>query len=135
MSKKPLRFFLLLLTIFLVGCYAQPQAQTEITVVMHENGFTPASWRVPAGATITLHIDNQDSTSHDWTIIFRQTIPPADTVDPANVYWKTSIPASKTETVQFTAPAAAGVYQVVSSEALADGMVGRLTVERLDSSK
>jgi plastocyanin len=134
MSKKRI-FFLPLAIILLAGCYAQPQPQIDITVDMRGNGFSPASWRVPAGATITLHLSNQDPVDHDWTIIYRQTVPPSNTVDPANVYWQHSLPAGKSETVQFTAPAAAGNYQVVSSDALSVGMVGKLTVVRLGNLK
>ena len=135
MSKKYNLFVLPLAILLLAGCYSRPQPQTEISVVMHENGFAPASWRVPAGAAITLHLANQDPIPHDWTIVFRQSTTPANTVDPANVYWQVSVPAGTSETVQFTAPAAAGNYQIVCSQELADGMVGTLTVVRLDSSK
>ncbi len=122
-----------LAVIFLGGCYSQPQPQTDISVIMHDNTFAPGSWRVPAGATITLRVDNQDALAHDWTIVFRQTTRPTNSIDPANVYWQYRIPAGKKETVQFTAPAAAGSYQVVSSDHFADGMVGSLIVVRLDS--
>ena len=127
--------FLLLFLILLTGCYSLPQPQTDISVVMHENSFTPASWRVPAGATITLHITNQDAVKHDWTIVYRQSATPSDVVDPASIYWQYAIGAGQSEAVQFTAPAAAGNYQVVSSERLAEGMVGKLTVVRLDSTQ
>lgn len=133
MNRKFIPWVLLLHIFLLASCYSLPQPQTEISVVMHDNGFTPSSWRVPAGATITLHLTNLDPVRHDWTIIFRQTTTPTNTVDPANIYWQYSIAAGKSETVQFTAPAAAGNYQIVSSAFMADGMVGRLTVVRLDS--
>ncbi len=133
MSRKHFIWLTLLIILLLEGCSSQPQPQTRISVIMHDNSFTPGSWRVPAGATITLQLTNQDATAHDWTIVFRQTTRPANTIDPANVYWQYQIPAGKSETVQFTAPAAAGNYQVVSSEAFAEGMVGNLIVVRLDS--
>ncbi len=135
MSKKYNLFFLPLAIILLAGCYSRPQPQTDISVVMKNNGFAPAGWRVPAGATITLHLANQDAIPHDWTVIFRQSTTPASTVDPANVFWQVSVPAGQSETVQFTAPAAAGNYQIVCSQELAEGMVGMLTVVRLDGSK
>lgn len=135
MSKKHNLFVLPLAIILLAGCYSRPQPQTEISVTMRKNGFAPATWRVPAGASITLHLANQDPIPHDWTIVFRQSTTPANTVDPANVYWRVSVPAGTSQTVQFTAPAAAGNYQIVCSKELADGMVGTLTVVRLDSSK
>lgn len=135
MNKKSTVLFLasLLSFIFLSGCYALPEPQTDISVVMHNNTFAPANWRVPAGATVTLHIINQDAVAHDWTIVYRQSPNPSNTVDPAGIYWQYSIGAGKSENVQFTAPAAAGNYQIVSSERLAEGMVGRLTVVRLDN--
>ncbi len=133
MSKKQFLWLALLAILLVGGCYAQPQTQTSIAVTMRDNSFAPGSWRVPAGATITLQLTNQDATTHDWTIVFRQTTRPSNTVDPANVYWQYRIPAGKSETVQFTAPAAAGNYQVVSSDAYAQGMVGNLIVVRSDS--
>jgi len=78
---------------------------------------------------------NQDTVAHDWTIVYRQSTTPTNVVDPASIYWQHTIEAGKSEDVQFTAPAAAGDYQVVSSERLAEGMVGKLTVVRLDSSQ
>ena len=136
MNKKALLFLSLFLTIILLsGCYALPQPQTDISVVMRDNTFAPANWRVPAGATITLHITNQDTVAHDWTIVYRQSTTPSNVVDPTSIYWQHAIEAGKSEVVQFTAPAAAGNYQVVSSERLAEGMVGRLTVVRLDGAQ
>ena len=135
MNKKVLFLLLFLTTILLSACYVLPQPQTDISVVMHNNSFAPTSWRVPAGATITLHITNQDTVTHDWTIVYRQSTTPSNVVDPASIYWQHTIEAGKSEDVQFTAPAVAGDYQVVSSERLAEGMVGKLTVVRLDSSQ
>ena len=135
MNKKVLFLLLFLTIILLSACYVLPQPQTDISVVMHNNSFAPTSWRVPAGATITLHITNQDTVTHDWTIVYRQSTTPSNVVDPTSIYWQHAIDAGKSEDVQFTAPAAAGNYQVVSSERLAEGMVGKLTVVRLDSSQ
>ncbi len=98
---------------------------------MKDNSFAPSSWRVPAGATITLHIENQDSVRHDWTIVYRQSPFPSNNVDPGSIYWQYSIAGGKNESVQFTAPAAAGNYQIVSSERVAEGMIGKLIVTSL----
>ncbi len=133
MNKRLIPWLALVAILVLGGCYSQPQTETEISVVMRGNSFAPSSWRVPAGGAITLHLDNQDAVAHDWTIVFRQTTRPTNTIDPANVYWQYRIEAGKSETVQFTAPAAAGSYQVVSSDHFAGGMVGNLVVVRLDS--
>ncbi len=134
MAVKTYRF-LLLFFVLLTGCTSLPQPQNEISVVMRNHSFSPTNWRVPAGATITLHLSNQDAVAHDWSIVFRQTTRPSNSVDPANIYWQVAVAAGKSETVHFTAPAAAGDYQIVSSEALADGMVGKLTVVRTDALK
>ena len=99
---------------------------------MSSNSFQPTNWRVPASATVTLHLTNQDLEAHEWVILFRQAVAPFAIGNKDSIFWSCSIPAGKSETIQFKAPAAAGNYEVVSRDALADGMAGELTVVRLD---
>ena len=132
MNKKFTLIFAIGLLVLLSGCYTPPPVQTEISVMMSGNSFQPASWRVPASALVTLHLTNQDPVAHEWVILFRQAAVPFSSGDLSSIFWSYSIPAGKSETVQFKAPAAAGNYEVVSRDALADGMAGKLTVVRLD---
>jgi plastocyanin len=100
---------------------------------MDGNSFQPASWRIPAGALITLHLTNHDPAAHQIQILFRQVVIPYGVEDESSIFWSHTSPANSSETLQFKSPAAAGDYDVIGADALADGMVARLTVVRLDS--
>jgi plastocyanin len=100
---------------------------------MAGNSFQPASWRVPAGALITLHLSNHDPAAHQVQILYRQVVIPYGLDDVSSIFWSHTTPANASETLQFTTPAAAGDYDVIGADALVDGMVARLTVVRLDS--
>jgi len=132
MNRKFSLIFAIGLLVLLSGCYSHPPVQTEISVIMSGNSFQPANWRVPAGALVTLHLTNQDPEAHEWVILFRQAAEPYNSRDDGSIFWSCSVPAGKSETFQFKAPAAAGNYEIVSRDALADGMAGNLTVVRLD---
>jgi plastocyanin len=125
-------FYLLL---FLAGCYSPPPTQTDISITLSGKSFQPASWRVPAGATITLRLANHDPDAHQLQILYRQAVVPYGPADEASIYWSHTISAGASETVQLTAPAAAGNYDVIGVDSLYEGMVARLTVVRLDSAR
>ena len=95
---------------------------------MTGNSFQPESWRVPASALITMHLSNHDPAAHQVQILFRQFVIPYGPDDASSVFWSHTIPPNTNETVQFSAPAAAGDYDVIGVDALAEGMVARLTV-------
>jgi hypothetical protein len=120
------------LVLALAGCYSPPPAQTEISMVMDGSSFQPSIWRVPTGALITLHLANHDPTPHRLQILFRQVVIPYGPDDVSSIFWSHLAPAGTSETLKFTAPAAAGDYDVIGADALADGMVARLTVVHLD---
>ncbi|HVP22089.1 MAG TPA: cupredoxin domain-containing protein [Anaerolineaceae bacterium] len=132
MVKHFLRLLTLAALFWSSGCYAAPVVHSDISATIKANTYQPASWRVPAGAAITLRLENQDSVQHDWIVLYRQAAIPFNSNDEASTFWKTSIEAGKTEVVQFKAPAAAGDYPVVDVRYLDDGMAGVLTVVRTD---
>lgn len=128
MLKRFFRSTSFLAILILAGCYVSPPALTELSVTLSGNSYLPASWRVPAAAPIALRLENKDSVRHDWIILYRQATSPFDSADEASVFWRHSIDPGVSETVQFTAPAAAGNYPVVDATYLDDGMAGQLTV-------
>ena len=132
MLKRFLRMLTLAALFWSSGCYAAPVVRSDISVTIKANTYQPASWRVPSGVTITLHLENQDSVRHDWIVLYRQAANPFNSNDEASIFWRTSIEAGKSEVVQFKAPAAAGDYPVVDARYLDDGMAGVLTVVRTD---
>ena len=124
--------FSIFLLLGLAGCYNSPPATTELSVAIIGNSFQPASWRVPAGALITLHLVNRDPVPHQVQILYRQVVIPYGPGDESSIFWSHTTPTGASEILQFTAPAAAGDYDMIGADALADGMVARLTVVRLD---
>ncbi len=134
MLKRIIRSTSILVILILAGCYAPPPALTDLSVTLSGNSYIPESWRVPAAAQITLRLENKDSVRHDWIILYRQATSPFDSDDEASIFWRYSIEPGKSETVQFTAPAAAGNYPVVDATYLGDGMAGQLTVVQFQDS-
>lgn len=128
-----------LISIFLVlvlaGCYSSPPVTTELSVTLSGNSFQPGNWRVLSGASISLHLVNKDPLAHQVQILYRQVVIPYGPQDVSSIFWSHTIPAGASETLTFTAPATAGNYDVISVEALADGMIARLTVVRQDISQ
>jgi len=132
MPKHFLRLFTLAALFWSCGCYAAPVVYSDISTTIKANTYQPTRWRVPAGATITLRLENQDSVQHDWIVLYRQAVIPFNRDDETSTFWKTSVEPGKSEVVQFKAPAAAGDYPVVDARYLDDGMAGVLTVVRTD---
>jgi plastocyanin len=133
MTKQFLRSSIIVFILFLTGCNTAASANTQISAVISDNNYRPARWRVPAGATITLNLENKDAVPHAWVILYRQALSPYNQADEASIFWNTSIDAGKSVTVTFKAPAAAGNYPVIDPKFLGDGMQGTLTVVQISA--
>ena len=113
----------------MVGCIpTQASVNTDLTIQLINNSIQPPTWRVPAGEMISLHLSNQDSSSHELMILYRTTTAYNAVGIDASTYWSHTIPAGASEDVAFKAPAAAGYYEIICREALDGGPSGRLTV-------
>ncbi|MDF1598066.1 MAG: cupredoxin domain-containing protein [Acidimicrobiia bacterium] len=123
------------LIIVLSGCGGG--AATEIDATLKDFAFSPTSWEIPAGETITISMTNEGAVEHEWvllkpgvTISSEADLPDTEEVLLADfVYWEEEVEpgASKSET--FTAPAA-GEYQIICAipSHFDAGMEGTLTV-------
>jgi uncharacterized cupredoxin-like copper-binding protein len=133
-TNKALVIVVALLGLFVLaacGGTATP-APINLTVDMQEFSFNPSTYRVPAGAEVTLTLTNSGALEHEWVVmnLGAQASEPFDENDEANIYWEEELDAGQSGTFTFTAPNEPGEYQVVCGIAghLEAGMVGSLTV-------
>jgi len=63
-------FFILVLSLLLVGCGAKAtqEAATEITVETTDFAYSPASITVPVGQPVTLTLNNMGAAEHDFVV-------------------------------------------------------------------
>ncbi len=118
-------------------------AAATVSVEMHDMYFgaennnvqNPPVWTVPAGAEVTLELNNMGALEHNWAIVnMGQEVPEPYTGgedQPELFFWSADVVAAgTTETYTFTAPSEVGDYLVICTVA---GhyplMQGRLTVE------
>ena len=133
MKKQTLRIVLLvvIMAIALSACgNAAAQATTNLTVTMTDFEFNPTSSTVPAGETITLKLINNGAVAHEWALLSSPVEIPFDDEDEAKILFEAEVEAGESATVTFTAPAAAGEYEVVCAIPghLEAGMIGKLIV-------
>ena len=55
------------LMIVLSGCGGG--AATEIDANMKDFSFTPNSWEIAAGETITINLENEGAVEHEWVLL------------------------------------------------------------------
>jgi len=137
MNLSPTRFLtLLILCCLLASCAPNiyDKVSSEIEITYQEEGFSPLLWRVPGGETITLHVDNPTDQENHWILMARPVTLPFDEDDWQNTLAEFTIPPHSENTLTFTAPQAAGEYDIVCSTNLTEdnpGPVGTLVVFRL----
>ncbi len=109
---------------------ASDQASTNLTVTMTDFEFDPSTTSVPAGETITLKLINNGAVVHKWALMAKPVEAPFDEEDESNILFESEVEAGQTTIVTFTAPAAAGEYDVICAIPghLEAGMVGKLVV-------
>lgn len=126
-------FFLLLL---LAGCQpnAYKQVSTSLKIRYHDETFTPLLWHVPGGEKITMEVNNETDQEWHWILMARPVTLPFDADDWQETLVEFTIPAGTAQTFTFTAPQAAGEYDVVCDLDLTEekpGPVGTLVVYRI----
>jgi uncharacterized cupredoxin-like copper-binding protein len=125
--------FILLSTLVLAACGgggSSSQGSTSIQATMNEFAYTPNTWSVPAGQKITLTLVNKGSVEHDWVLMKAPVTPPFSSTNQPDIIFTAKTAAGATNVVSFTAPSAAGEYEVVCDVPghLEAGMSGKLTV-------
>lgn len=126
----------IILGCLLVSCtpYVYDKVSNVIEIAYQEEGFSPLLWRVPGGETITLHVDNSTDQEKRWILMASPVTLPFDDDDWQNTLAAFTIPPHSQDTLTFTAPQAAGEYDIVCNPDLTEenpGPVGTLVVFRL----
>jgi plastocyanin len=105
--------------------------RARVEVEAEDFEFSPTSWTVPAGAQVTLTLDNTANQEHTFTLIQSdEVLTNSSQLADATILHNTAATAGQTVKGSFTAPEAPGEYQVVCSIPghLDLGMTATLTV-------
>lgn len=133
MSKKVslLGIFLGTFVVLLALAACGPKT-ANLRTEMTDFKFSPDRWSVPAGAKVTLTLDNKGALEHTWIIMKKDNtaLAPFSAEQEGNVFWKADVKAGASQTFTFDAPADPGDYEVICGEPahLEQGMKGTLTV-------
>lgn len=107
---------------------------STINVTITDEGYSPNTFTVPAGAEVTLNATNKGVVEHEFAIMKLGTsvTPPFGEKDEGNIFWELdAIAAGTTKSGTFTAPTEPGQYQVICGLPghIEKGMVASLTVK------
>jgi plastocyanin len=124
---------ILVLSMVLAACGGGSSSggANTLNVTMSDFAFSPTSWSVTAGSTVTVNLKNTGAVPHTWTVMSTAVSGSYSAADKANILFDSGpIDVGASKTVTFTAPAA-GTYQVICIQAghFEAGMVGQLTVK------
>lgn len=121
---------------------AQQVIAATLNVLMHDiyfgddsNNITnPPVWRVPAGAQVTVNLDNQGALEHNWAVVKRGVEVPIPFMPDQNkdlLLWEAgALQGGQRNSEIFTAPSEPGEYIVICTVAgHYPAMQGRLIVE------
>lgn len=125
----PMKLIGVMALLALAGCGPK---KVSISAELSDFKFTPDTFEAPANADVTLTLTNSASVKHEFVILqagYQLTLP-FDADDQEHTFWRGEVEAGQSATFTFTAPSAAGEYQVVCgvpghAEA---GMLGSFTV-------
>ncbi len=127
--KIGLLYFFMILIFVLSACAPK---EYRFNVKMEEFKFIPDSFSVPAGAQVTMELENTGALEHELVIMLlsKDATLPFDDDDEANIYWEAELQPGTKQTITFVAPSEPGEYQLVCGTAghLEQGMKGVLTV-------
>ncbi len=121
---------------------AQQVIAATLDVIMHDIYFgddsnniaNPPVWRAPAGAEVTVNLDNQGGLEHNWAVVKKGVELPVPFMPDQNkdlLYWEAGVlQAGQKDSETFTAPSEPGEYIVICTVAgHYPAMQGRLIVE------
>ncbi len=130
MNRK-IGFFYIFIIMIIVLTACAPK-EYKFNVKMEEFKFIPNSFSVPAGAQVTMELENTGALEHELVIMLlsKDATLPFDDDDEANIYWEAELQPGTKQTITFVAPSEPGEYQLVCGTAghLEQGMKGTLTV-------
>jgi plastocyanin len=124
---------ILVLSIALAACGGGSSGGANtLNISMSDFAFSPSSWSVTAGSSVTVTLKNTGAVPHTWTVMSKAVSGTYSDADKANVLFDSGpIDAGASKTVTFTSPTTAGTYQVICTQSghFENGMVGQLTVK------
>jgi hypothetical protein len=111
---------------------AEPAALTHLEITLDEQGCHPAQWRLPAGEEVSLAINNHSGQPSQLVILSDPLYIPFERSRPPQVYFEANFAPQERRTLRFTAPAAAGEYDLICGQfpEPAPDTLGKLIVER-----
>lgn len=122
------------LLLVLAACGGAGTVSNTINVTMTDFQFSPNTFTVPAGQTVTLNAANNGAVIHNFVIMKLGQSAGASFGDEdlPNVYWQVEVQPGASANVTFTAPAEPGDYEVVCRTPghLEAGMAAKLVVEK-----
>ena len=130
MNRKIGLLYSFLILVFVLSACAPKESR--FNVKMEEFKFIPDSFSVPAGAQVTMELENTGALEHELVIMLlsKDATLPFDDDDEANIYWEAELQPDTKQTITFVAPSEPGEYQLVCGTAghLEQGMKGVLIV-------
>ena len=130
--KRILFVVVLSASLVLSACGGGSAPSSTINVTMTDFQFTPNSFTVPAGQTITINANNNGAVVHNFVVMKLGTTAGDawDDSDIPNVFWQIQLEPGASKTDTFTAPTEPGEYQVVCSTPghIMAGMIAKLDV-------
>lgn len=133
LGRRSLRLGILMIVLMVVlGLAACGPRTATLRIETQDFKYIPEQWSVPAGAKVTLTLNNTGALDHTWIIMKKGTSAtmPFDADDDPNVFFKAEVKAGESQTFTFDAPSDPGEYEVVCGTPahLEQGMKGSLSV-------
>jgi hypothetical protein len=103
--------FITIMCSFLTACSTteRPLYSTELDMIINNDGFSALRWYIPAAETIQLNVTNQSA--DNLTLYF---LAPSGSKIPGEAWFSLQIPAGESNATSFTAPSAAGEYDITA---------------------
>ena len=112
--KRILVVAMLVLTLTLTACGSSNKATLNVTAT--DTGYDSTTYTVPAGAEVTLNLNNTGAIEHEFAILKlgEHVTPPFGEKDEDKILWELDgVQPGTTKSDTFTAPTEPGEYDVI----------------------
>ena len=130
--KRILVVAMLILALMLTACGSSNKATLNVTAT--DTGYDSKTYTVPAGAEVTLNLNNTGAIEHEFAILKlgEHVTPPFGEQDEGKIFWELDgVQPGTSKSDTFTAPTEPGEYDVICGIPghIELGMVATLTVK------